>query len=150
MKRIIYVVIAFVVCFILLRGIIIQFHPNNCNWARDVFEKDRIEHELISWIERYVPKSKISTNLEVVDFPRGPGDYRYFNKHAIRDLPFSVVGLRVELRVDSESNLTAVFFVRSSRAGIVVLANEGSSFEDFGFPIADQRGRMGLYCVDPL
>ena len=150
MKRIIYVVIALVVCFVLLRAIIIQFHPNNCNWAREVFDKDRIEHELISWIERYVPKSQISINVEDVDFPRGPGRFSYHNRRAIRDLPFSVVGLRVELLVDSESNLTAVFFVRSSRVGIVVLANEGSSFEDFGFPIADQRGRMGLYCVDPL
>ena len=111
-----------------------------------VIHKEGVEEAFQLWAQKTLPRGCVVPRTTPGTGPSmGPADCSYAVGEPPTFMPLRGFGMEVELFVDREWEIEAVYIGRSGRAGMIFLLK--GSFEDIRFPASttNATGRIAVY-----
>jgi hypothetical protein len=123
--------------------------PPGCSYFNNLIKKDGVEKDLIAWCSKAFPGYKMNKYSDHLTLSTGLFLYVYNNTEIKSMLPGYLKGASVQLIIQDEDQITAVFFGYQSRSGLVLIIDE-SAIHQLGLhqSLKAFKGNLSVYCVE--
>jgi len=116
----------------------------DCRLFKELIERPGVEKSFLELIDRIVPEGPISPKDEKFGYAKFQGTFAFKNKVDLTSIAAELSDMSVELLVDEDLKVVALYVGRSGRSGMLVSMTE--NFDEVYLPTVITKDRLGVFC----